>query len=202
MNSDDLISELLQGLTTDVQYLKTQVAKLPTQPPADYRASIETLTQSVQALGQQSAKPVPEGVDLSQITTQLNRIEKLSKGPDYKMSRAVQYGSYAFGLMAILVGVLSYYAFKWKGEKELYEQAHAHDNWRVRYTKQVDPDYYAYMEGVFNKDPAKTYEWILEQEQADQKRELARKAAEQAKALSDQANQLEGKGQTTGKKKR
>ena len=34
MNQDELISELLQALTNDVQKLSQQVGKLPTQPPA------------------------------------------------------------------------------------------------------------------------------------------------------------------------
>ena len=184
-----------------MQKLSQQVGKLPTQPPADYRADIEGLTQAVQELRQQSTKSAPAAVELSAITTQLSRIEALSRGPEYKMSRAVQYGSYAFGLMAIWLGILSYYAFSWKGERERYQQAYYHDNWRVRYTEQTAPAYSAHMEGVFQKEPAKTYQWIEEQEQADQKRALAKKAADQAKALSDQANALESKPKTRGKKK-
>jgi heme/copper-type cytochrome/quinol oxidase subunit 2 len=57
------------------------------------------------------------------------------------------------------------------------------------------------MEGVYTKDPNSFKKWTAEQEQADQKRELAREAAAQAKALSDQANRLEGKPAMKGKKK-
>lgn len=202
MNPDDLISELLQALTDDVQKLSQQVSKLPIQSPTDYRATIEKLTQAVQELGQQSTKPTAAAVDLSAITAQLTRIEQQNRQrPEYKMGRAVQIGAFALGFMAILLGLITYYAMSWKGERDRYEQAYDHDNWRVRYTEQANPDYYAYMQGVMEKDPIEVRKWIVEQEQADQKRALAKKAAEQAKALSDQANQLEGKTETTGNKK-
>jgi hypothetical protein len=201
MDQSQLISELLEGLTKDVAALKTRVEKLPTQAPTDYQASIEDLTRAVQAL-QTGSKQAPPSVDLSAITARLDRIEQVSRQrPEYKMSQYVQYGAYAFGLMAILLATSAWYAHTWRSEREQYAQAYTQDNWRVRYTKQANPNYYSYMEGVLSKKPAKVYQWIEEQEQADQKRELAKKATEQAKALSDQANRLEGKTATKGKKK-
>jgi hypothetical protein len=47
------------------------------------------------------------------------------------------------------------------------------------------------METKFAQDKGELRQWIIEQEQADQKRALAREATEQAKSLSAQANQLE-----------
>jgi len=103
--------------------------------------------------------------------------------------------------MVVLLVVATWLALDWKGERDRYQQAYARDNWRVRYTEQANPDYYAYMEGIFSKEPAKVHQWVEEQEQADQKRALAKEAVGQAKALSEQANQLEGKARTKGKKK-
>jgi hypothetical protein len=201
MDESQLISELLEGLTKDVAALKTRIEKLPTQTPTDYRASIEDLTKAVQEL-RNGSKQAPPAVDLSAITTRLDRIEQIShQRPEYRMSQYVQYGAYAFGLMVILLATSVWYALSWRSERERYAQAYTQDNWRVRYTKQVNPEYYNYMEGVYAKDPSSLMKWTAEQEQADQKRELAREAAAQAKALSDQANRLEGKPTTKGKKK-
>ena len=199
MEESQLISELLTELTKDVAALKTRVEKLPTQTPTDYQASIEGLTQAVQEL-RSGSKQAPPVVDLSAITARLDRIEQVSRQqPEYKMSQYVQYGAYAFGLMVILLATSVWYAHTWRSERDEYAQAYTQDNWRVRYTKQAYPDYYSFMEGKF-KEGGIT-QWIVEQEQADQKRELAREAAAQAKALSDQANRLEGKPITKGKKR-
>ena len=201
MKQEDLISELLQALTNDVQGLKKQVDKLPTQAPADYRANIERLAQAVQEL-RQTPKPAAAAIDLSPITARLDRIEQQSRQrPEYKMSQYVQYGAYAFGLMVVLLVVMTWFALDWKGERDKYQQAYTHDNWRVRYTEQANPDYYAYMEGMFSKEPAKVQQWIEEQEQADAAREAARRAAEQAAAMNAQADKLEGKKGQKGKKR-
>ena len=198
MDESKLISELLEALTKDVEALKLKVDKLPTQAPADYRTTIEELTKTVQEM-QKQAKQAPPAVDLSAITARLDRIEQISRQrPEYKMSQYVQYGAYAFGLMVILLVTSVWFALSWRSERDEYAQAYTQDNWRVRYTKQAYPDYYSFMEGKF-KEGGVT-QWILEQEEADQKRALAREAAEQAKALSDQANRLEGKPVTKGKK--
>jgi hypothetical protein len=198
MEESQLISELLTELTKDVAALKTRVEKLPTQSPTDYRTSIEELTKAVQELQKQS-KQAPAAVDLSTITTRLDRIEQVSRQrPEYKMSQYVQYGAYAFGLMVILLATSVWFALGWRSERDEFAQAYTQDNWRVRYTKQAYPDYYSFMEGKFKEGDVT--QWILEQEEADQKRALAREAAEQAKALSDQANRLEGKPVTKGKK--
>lgn len=199
MDESQLITELLAGLAKDINALKSRVEKLPTQPPADYGASIAGLTKAVQEL-QTQVKPAPVAVDLSAITTRLDRIEQVSRQrPEYQMSQYVQAGAYAFGLMVVLLVTSIWFALSWRSERDEYAQAYTQDNWRVRYTKQANPDYYSFMEAQF-KDTA-IYKWIGEQEEADQKRELAREAAEQAKALSRQANELEGKEMTKGKKK-
>lgn len=206
MDNAELIAELLKELSKDVAALKTRIEKLPTQAPTDYKASIEGLTKMVETLQQTvqtpptQAKQAPPVVDLTPILKRLDNIEYYSRhDPDRKMSQYVQVGALASGLMVVLLVISVWCAVTWRTERDDYAQAYTQDNWRVRYTKQANPDYYSFMEGKF-KDTA-IFKWITEQEEADQKRALAREAAEQAKAMTAQADRLEGKDQTKGKKK-
>lgn len=201
MDKNELIGELLQGLINDVKKLQLKLDKLPNQSALDYRASIDELTKAVQSLQNQS-KQTPPAIDLTLITSRLDRLEQnYRRSPERKMSQYLQVGAYGFELMVILLATVTWQAWSLRSERDKYLEAFTRDNWRVRYTKQVNPEYYSYMEGVYAKDAAALMKWTLEQEQADEKRELARQAAEQAKALSDQANRLEGKSTTKGKKK-
>ncbi|GAB2565055.1 hypothetical protein [Spirosoma aerophilum] len=201
MEQSELVGELLEGLTKDVKALQTKVGQLPTATPPDYRESIHALAKSVQELQSKAPTQAPApAIDLTPVLNRLERIEQqIRQRPEYTMSQYVRYGAYAFGLMVVLLVGVTWLALSWRSEREDYAQAYAHDNWRVRYTKQADPDYYNFMEAKF-KEPGLT-QWVVEQEAADEKRELAREAAEQAKSLTQQANQLEGKSTTKGKKK-
>ena len=194
MDTSELVGELLQALTNDVQALRKKVDTLPTGLPPDYGARLADLTTAVQAL---TNGPPQAAVDPDQraITARFDRLEQLVRQrPEYTMSRYVQYGGYAFGVLVVLLVVSVWYALSWRSERQDYAQAYTQDHWRVRYTQQANPAYYSFMEGKLANDPG-VYHWIAEQEQADEKRELAQKASRQAKALSDQANQLEkGKG--------
>jgi len=202
MNQDELISELLQALTNDVQNLQKQVAKLPNQPPADYRASIEKMAQAVQELRQQPAKPTAAAVDLSAITTQLTRMEnQIRQRPEFKMTLYTQIAAVAFGLMVAGLVAMTWFGLDWRKERDNYEQAYWEADWRVRYTKQAKPEFYNYMQARFAKEPDVVNKWTAEQEQIDATRAAAKKASEQAKALADQANQLESKTTTRGDKK-
>lgn len=194
MDNSELLGELLQALTNDVQALRTKVEQLPTGTPPDYGASLAGLTTAVQALRHEVAQAAA-APDQQAITARLVGLEQLVRQrPEYKMSRYVQYGGYAFGVLVVLLVVSVWYALSWRSERQDYAQAYTQDHWRVRYTQQANPAYYSFMEGKLANDPG-VYNWIAEQEQADEKRELAQKASRQAKALSDQANQLEkGKG--------
>lgn len=201
MEQSELLGELLEGLTRDVKALQTKVGQLPTTTPPDYRESIHSLAKSVQELQGKTPTQAPAPtIDLNPVLSRLERMEQqIRQRPEYTMSQYVRYGAYAFGLMVVLLVGVTWLALSWRSEREDYVQAHAHDNWRVRYTKQANPDYYNFMEAKF-KEPG-LIQWVVEQEEADQKRELAREAAEQAKSLTQEANQLEGKSITKGKKK-
>ena len=197
MEESQLISELLTELTKDVAALKTRVDKLPTQTPTDYQASIEGLTKAVQEMQKQS-KHAPATIDLSTITARLDRIEQVSRQrPEYKMSQYVQYGAGFLVFSLLITGVLAYYASEWRAERDAFEVA----NWKWRYTQQANPEYAAFTEDKFPSDSirADLTQWVVEQESADQKREAARKAAEQAEVMNAQADELEGKKQTKRK---
>jgi hypothetical protein len=197
--SGDLVGELLEGILTDVKKLTASIPKLASKD------DLSELAKTVSSLENRltSAPPAPVAVsELAQVREELSQVKQLIRQrPDYTMSQYVRYGGYMFGLMVVLVAGLSWLALDWKGERDQFRAAYWTADWRVRYLKQQDPNFYSYIEGLFAKDPAGVSKWVVEQEQADEKRELARKAAEQAKALSDQANQLEGKPRVKGKKK-
>lgn len=195
MDTSELVGELLQALTNDVQALRKKVDALPTGLPPDYGARLADLTTAVQAL---KNAPTQAAVDPDQrgIIARFDRLEQLVRQrPEYTLSQAVRYGVVGFWLLVVALGVTTWYCLDWKAKADHYLTQWTEDNWRVRYTEQANPAYYATMEGFFAKDAAKVRQWTYDQEQADEKRELAQKASRQAKALSDQANQLEkGKG--------
>lgn len=199
MDQNELVGELLQGLTQDISRLQQSVNQLGRQVPPDYRASIEALTQAVEVLQKRSlATSGPS--DQRAVLEQLAALEQsVRQRPEYRLSQYVRYGGYVFGLMVVLVITLTWFGLSWKRERDEYEQAYWDASWRVRYTKQANADFYNYMEGVFAKEGAAVLKWTQDQEQAAEKRELARQAAEQAKAMNAQADELEGK--TKGKKK-
>ncbi len=193
MNDSELVGELLQALINEVQALRKRVEKLPTDSPTDYRPSLEGLTKAVQAL-QQGAKQVVPVVDLSPITARLDNLDYNSRQrPEYTLSRYVQYGGYAFGLMVILLATVTWFAIDWRQERDTYAKNYTWADWRLRYLKQAEPLYYESIEVRFDKDANGVGRWIEQQEQADATRAAARKAAEQAAALTKQANRLEGK---------
>ncbi len=203
MEQDDLVGEVLQALSEDVKKIQEEVKRLPKQSPKDYSDTLTALTKAVEGLQAKSQLPPPVVVpDQSGILTRLDRLENtLRQRPEYRMSQYVRYGTYGFGLMVVLLVAMTWLALDWRSEREQYSQAYAQDNWRIRYIRQTDPNFYGHVENLFQKDLAGVQQWTLEQEQADQKRELAREAAEQAKTLSQQANELEGKPVIKGKKK-
>ncbi|RZJ86944.1 MAG: hypothetical protein EOO60_12805 [Hymenobacter sp.] len=198
-SSDDLVSELLKSVLTELKTLTVSVKALASKDESS------AIAEAVASLEKRltTAPPAAPGVDeLVQIRDELTQLKQLIRQrPDYIMSQYVRYGGYMFGVMVILVAGLTWFALDWKGERDRFRADYWAADWRVRYVKQQDPTFYNYIEGLFAKDPAGVSQWVVEQEQADEKRAQAAQAAEQAKALSDQANQLEGKPRVNGKKK-
>ncbi len=196
MDNSELITELLQALTNDVKDIGRAVKKAPTDPAVDYGPRLEALTKAVEALPDR-LKAAPASPDLSVFTDQLNRIEHLSRQhPDRKASQYVQIGAYASGLMVLLLILMTSLALSWRSERNAFEAS----DWKWRNLRQNDPVYVGRIDSTYSvasqasdeKELAGYHQWIIQQEQADVTREAARQAAEQAAALTKQANQLEG----------
>ena len=193
----ELLTELVQRLTNDVAELKKLVASQP-QPTTllDAKSSLEKVANAINGLrnDMQAGKPQPPTGASLDLRPQFDALsQQIRQRPEYRLSQYVRYGGYVFGLLVILLAGVTWLALDWKRERDAYAPVYEAAHWRVRYTQQANPDFYAYMEGVFAKDASKVQQWTLEQEQADQKRDLARQAAEQAKAMNAQADRLEGK---------
>lgn len=204
MDNSELIAELLQAVSKDVAALKTKIEKLPTQAPTDYKASLEGLTKTIEQLQQtvqglpNQAKQASSSSDQSAITAQLDRIEQLSRQhPDRKASQYVQVGALASGLMVVLLVITTWLALSWRSDRTGFEAS----DWKWRNLRQLNPVYVRTIDSTYTvisqasdgKDLEEFYQWVVKQEQADATREAAQKAAEQAKALSKKANELEGK---------
>lgn len=186
MEKDELLAELLQALINDVQELKKGVAKLPTQGAADHRAEIERLTQAVKQSGQQAG-----AVDLTGIMSQLDSIEQTIRyKTDYRLSRYAKFACISYGVMVALLAGSIWYTLELKGQRDEYLV----DNWKMRYVRQNATAYYNQIDGYFKKEPENIKKWVVEYEEADRKREMAREAADRANELSNQAKELEGKG--------
>lgn len=198
----ELLTELVQSLTNDVAELKKMVAGQP-QPTTllDAKSSLEKVAQAINGLRKDinEGKQAPTATPLD-LRPQLEALsQQIRQRPEYRLSQYVRYGGYVFGLLVVLLVGVTWLALDWKGERDEYKPAYEQANWRLRYTKQANPDYYSFMEAKFKE--AGLTDWVVQQEEADQKRALAREAAEQAKALANQANELENKPTTKGKKK-
>jgi len=202
MDNTELITELLQALTNDVDGLKKWAKQVPTTPAPDYQANLDRMATAIEQLRQQSKTPAPAVIDTGAISAQLTRIEQASRQhPEYRMSQYVRYGAYAFGIMVILLVMATTFAVRWKLDSDRWESSNSWAMWRLRYTKQANPDFYNFVEAKFDKEPDKVGEWIIQQEQADATREAAQKAQAQAAAMNAQADELEGKKKPTGKKR-
>ncbi|SFF34020.1 hypothetical protein [Spirosoma endophyticum] len=203
MDTNELVGELLQSLIEEVKKLETKLDKLPNQTPPDYRASIDALTKAVQGL-QDQAKSTAPGIDLSPLTSRLDRLEQAHRqSPERKMSQYLQVGAYGFGLMVVLLVTVTWQAWSLRRERSEFEVS----DWKWRNLRQVDPIYVRKIDSTYTvssqvnegKELADFQQWIIQQEQADATRVAAQKAAEQAKAMNAQADQLEGKASTKKK---
>lgn len=190
----DLVAELLTGLATDMSQLKKQLA-IPTQQPEPVLvAQLSRIEGQLSSLDTKLAtfQSTPPLASTDAFEAHFKQLSFLIKQkPEYKLSQFVWWGGLVFGLMVVLVALLTWKSLEWRGERDQYANLYSQADWRVRYTRQASADYYRFMETKFAQDKGELRQWIIEQEQADQKRALAREAAEQAKALSAQANQLE-----------
>lgn len=210
----DLLAELMQGLTDDVAKLTRLIERQA--PPVTAEVidpALASITQALSGLQRQvehlkslserpAAAPTPV-IDLTGIEQRLATLSRaVQEKPDYRVSQYVRYGGLTVVIALVSLVAMTWFGLSWRSERDDYARAYTAANWRLRYTKQANTAYHHYMEGVFAEDKdGAVYTWIVTQEQADQKREQAREAAEQAKAMNAQADRLEGKAGTKGKKK-
>ena len=125
--------------------------------------------------------------------------QELRQSPANRISKAVQYGAVILAMSLLLTGVLGYYAIKWRAERDAFELS----DWKWRAVRQADAVYAHRVDVSFEADSTSQQNkaWVVQQEQADAAREAAQQAAEQAKAMNAQADQLEGKTGGKGKRK-
>lgn len=213
----DLLAELMRDLVEDVTQL-TQLIEKQAQPVTAevFDPALASITQVLSDLQRQvahlastseqlAASPTPPtpAIDLTGIEQRLATLSRaVHEKPDYRVSQYVRYGGITVVIALVSLVAMTWFGLSWRSERDDYARAYMAAQWRLRYTKQANTAYHHYMEGVFAEDKdGAVYTWIVTQEQADQKREQAREAAEQAKAMNAQADRLEGKAGTKGKKK-
>lgn len=191
----DLVGEILTSLGAELTQVHEQVKALTQKEAPDYSREFTQINTSLQAINTKLDNfQLPSIVSADPFEKYFKQLTFLIKErPEYRLSQFVRWGGFVFGLMVLLVALLTWKCLEWRGERDQYAQLYSQADWRVRYTRQANADYYGFMETKLAQDKGELRQWIIEQEQADQKRALAREAAEQAKALSEQANRLEGK---------
>ncbi len=195
-----LLIEMIEGLTKDVADLKQLFASKPQATPSpDLESSLDKISRAINELrdevgdlNEQRPQTQVLGAESTQILGELQAIRQdIRKSPANRISKAVQYGTGLLLVSVLTTGVLAYYATKWRDERDAFEVS----DWKWRVMRQVNAEYATKLDGVFASDsvsePNKV--WIIQQEQADATREAARRAAEQAKAMNAQADELEGK---------
>lgn len=202
----DLLAELMGALIKDVAELTRLIGEQAKPVTAEViDPALGSITQALLGLQGQvkhlaslsqlpAAAPAP-AVDLTGLEHQVKALrQEVREKPDYQVSQYVRYGGLVVVLSLISLVAMTWFALSWRSERDEYASAYTAADWRLRYTRQANVAYHHYMEDVFAKDKdGAVYTWIVTQEQADQQRDLARQAAEQAKAMNAQADALEGK---------
>ena len=193
-----LLAEMVEKLTDDMAKLIKLITDRPEPAPLpDLQPFLQRVADAINGLRGQvqklvEAKPQAEPVEFTQYLEELRAIRQdIRKSPANRISKAVQYGTGLLIVSLLTTGVLGYYATKWKNERDVFEVS----DWKWRGVRQADAEYANRVDTVFETDSASQNDkaWIIQQEQADATREAARRAAEQAKAMNAQADELEGR---------
>ncbi len=193
-----LLAEMVGGLTEDVAKLIKLLTDRPEPvPPPDLQPFLQRVADAINGLRGQvqklvDANPQAQPVESTQVLEELRAIRQdIRKSPANRINKAVQYGTGLLIVSLLTTGILAYYATKWKNERDAFEVS----DWKWRAVRQDGEDYAVRMDNAFSRDSAgESYKKrIVEMEQADATREAARRAAEQAKAMNAQADELEGK---------
>lgn len=197
LQETELLTELVQRLTEDVAEVKQLLADQPKPTTLlDARSTLEKVANAVNGLRNEvnelkQQKPQATSVDITPLISQLQSLrEEVRRSPANRITKGVQYGLGLLILSLLTTGVLAYYATKWKAERDSLVAS----DWKWRVVRQDAPVYAAELDNAFAHDSAYYYEKrVVELEQADVARLAAKKAAEQAKAMNEKADKLEGK---------
>lgn len=188
--NNELIGELLQGLTDDVASVKKSLAEQPV--PVDYRPTLEKLATIVLALQQTAAKPAPTpaspapvGVskELEQQLRQAVAEEVRRHHPDRPLTQAVRYGVWVF------VGVLALLFLSWWGwwNAAAVRDQRERSAWLWRHTAQLNYRYTSSLTAQWRQDSVKFQEITIEMEEQKRLKLEAQRKREEAMVLEKQA---------------
>ncbi|TDN39613.1 hypothetical protein E4631_23005 [Hymenobacter sp. UV11] len=185
--NDELIGELLQGLTDDITSIKKTLAAQP--GPVDYRPSLEKLATAVGELHAQTkavkppvAAPAP-AVNAQALEQQLRRAvaeEVRRNNPDYRVSKGVLVGMLALLVSFGLNGLMGWFLLDAQQARDRYRGG----DWLYRGLRQVNPSQAASLQQTYQHDASAFQVRVGELERADS-------IALQAAAFSQQARVLE-----------
>lgn len=167
--NNELIGELLQGLTDDVASVKKSLAEQ--QAPVDYRPSIERMATMVLAMQETVAKPaaavslppVEVSKELEQQLRQAVAEEVRRYHPDRPLTQAVRYGVW------VLVGVLALLLASWWGwwNAAAVRDQRERSAWLWRETRQTNPTYTASVSARWRQDSVKFQEETIRLEERE-----------------------------------
>ena len=188
--NNELLGELLQGLTDDMASVKKSLAEQ--QPPLDYRPTLEKLATAVSALQETAAKPVAPpvnplagdvGKNLEQLLRQAVAEEVRRYHPDRPLTQAVRYGVWVFvGVLALLI--LSWWG--WRNAAHVRDQ-HERSAWLWRATMQAEPSFAAAVTAQWRQDSVKFQEQTLQSEERERLLLQAQRKRAEAEILERQA---------------
>ncbi|OGX85383.1 hypothetical protein [Hymenobacter glacialis] len=193
--NNELIGELLQGLTDDVASVKKSLAAQ--QAPVDYRPSIERMATMVLALQETVARPAapasppPVGVskELEQQLRQAVAEEVRRHHPDRPLTQAVQYGVWVF------VGVLALLLASWWGwwNAAAVRDQRERSAWLWRETRQTNPAYTTSVTERWRQDSVKFQEATIRLEERERLLLEAQRKRAEAVVLEKEATAKKAK---------
>jgi len=194
--NNELIGELLQGLTDDVASVKKSLAEQ--QVPVDYRPTLEKLATVVLALQETAARPVAgpvspppagESKDLEKQLRQAVAEEVRRHHPDRPLTQAVQYGVWVF------VGVLALLFLSWWGwwNAAAVRDQRERSAWLWRETMQTNPAFAVSVGARWRQDSVKFQEETLRLEERERLLLEAQRKRAEAVILEKQATPKKAK---------
>lgn len=194
--NNELIGELLQGLTDDVASVKKSLAEQ--QVPVDYRPTLEKLATIVLALQEKAARPAAgpvspppagESKDLEKQLRQAVAEEVRRHHPDRPLTQAMQYGVWVF------VGVLALLFLSWWGwwNAAAVRDQRERSTWLWRETMQTNPAFAVSVAARWRQDSVKFQEETVRLEERERLLLEAQRKRAEAVVLEKQATSKKDK---------